>query len=119
MNANNDEGKLISGDEAKKAWANGETVQVKCAGGFFDLAEHRELLNVFDNPENIFRLAPRTITINGIEVPAPFDPKEGDVYWFISSSTPDGYDCATCGNKNNDLCFRSLAQGAQKKKSNR
>lgn len=91
MNANNDEGKLISGDEAKKAWANGETVQVKCAGGFFDLAEHRELLNVFDNPENIFRLAPRTITINGIEVPAPFEPKDGELFYYINNSADAGY----------------------------
>jgi len=80
---------LISGDEAKKAWANGETVQVKCVGGFFDLAEHRELLNVFDNPENIFRLAPRTITINGIEVPAPFEPKEDCIVFIID----DGKTC--------------------------
>lgn len=33
-----------------------------------------------------FRLKPRTIIINGIEVPAPFEPKEGETYWFITDS---------------------------------
>ena len=33
-----------------------------------------------------FRLKPKTITINGIEVPAPFEPKEGEIYWFITDS---------------------------------
>ena len=31
-----------------------------------------------------FRLKPRTITINGIEVPAPFKPKYGDTAFVLS-----------------------------------
>ena len=38
-----------------------------------------------------FRLKPRTITINGIEVPAPFKPKEGETYWCFSTQTVLGY----------------------------
>ena len=30
-----------------------------------------------------FKLKPRTITINGIEVPAPFEPKHGDIFWYL------------------------------------
>ena len=32
------------------------------------------------------------ITINSIEVPAPFKPKEGETYWFITDSEC-GYNC--------------------------
>ena len=38
-----------------------------------------------------FRLKPKTITINGIEVPAPFEPKVGEKYWFIADYTSHGY----------------------------
>ena len=82
---------MITGKEAKQAWADGESVQIECAGEFFDIADHREFLNVFDDPANKFRLKPRTITINGIEVPAPFEPKEGEKYWCFSTQTALGY----------------------------
>lgn len=38
-----------------------------------------------------FYLKPSTITINGIEVPAPFEPKEGDVIWHILPTREKGY----------------------------
>jgi len=38
-----------------------------------------------------FRLKPRTISINGIEVPAPFEPKDGDEVWCISDDHGCGY----------------------------
>lgn len=38
-----------------------------------------------------FRLKPRTITLNGIEVPAPFEPKDGDEVWCISDDHGCGY----------------------------
>lgn len=82
---------LISGKEAKLAWANGEIVQIECTGGFFELSEHREFLNVFDNPKNKFRLKPRTISINGIEVPATFEPKEGDDYFYMNFGRSELY----------------------------
>ena len=82
---------MITGKEAKQAWANGESVQIECAGEFFDIADHREFLNVFDDPANKFRLKPRTITINGVEVPSPFEPKVGEKYWFIADYVSSGY----------------------------
>lgn len=39
----------------------------------------------------VFRLKPQTIKINGIEVPKPFKPKEGDVYWVLNTNTINGY----------------------------
>lgn len=89
MNTKVDEGKLISGKEALIALANGEIVEYSVAGKneWYD-----KILNItpyyfvgngvgqFD-----FRLKPRTISLNGIEVPAPFEPKEGEKYFFINT----------------------------------
>ena len=34
-------------------------------------------MSIFDRDDVKFRLKPRTITLNGVEVPAPFEPKDG------------------------------------------
>ncbi|ENX48285.1 hypothetical protein F886_00086 [Acinetobacter sp. NIPH 542] len=39
-----------------------------------------------------FRLKPQTIKLE-LELPKPFDPKEGDLYWFITCRTEKGYSC--------------------------
>ena len=99
---------LISGKEALIALANGEDVDA-CV----TLRQNRDEWHWFDAKtltvneievmetdgdsyggdilEIAFRLAPRTITINGIEVPAPFEPKEGETYWCFSTQTVIGY----------------------------
>lgn len=42
--------------------------------------------------ENVeFYLKPRTITLNGMEVPAPFEPKDGEAFYYITSSQDEGY----------------------------
>ena len=83
---------LISGKEALIALANGSDVQVQCVG---DTAWHNstqwtagELLAW----NGKFRLKPRTITLNGVEIPAPFEPKEGEKYWTIDCDGDVG-DC--------------------------
>lgn len=81
---------LISGKEALIALANGEDVQASVNS--FDWKDAVEFgLVYFLNGDAYFRLKPRTITINGIEVPAPFDPKEGEEYWCFSTQTVLGY----------------------------
>ena len=45
----------------------------------------------FTAPHYKFRLKPRTITINGIEVPAPFEPEYQDEYWHITVASNKGY----------------------------
>lgn len=84
---------LISGKEALIALANGEEVELQVTG---DMNWHdstqwtvRELLCF----KGRFRLKPRTITLNGIEVPAPFEPKEGDDCraYAIDTRTVNGY----------------------------
>ena len=80
---------LISGKEALIALANGEEVEFDTGVGGWYLAHKGLTLHCFDSYK--FRLKPRTITINGIEVPAPFEPKEGDKYYHISIQTSLGY----------------------------
>ena len=87
---------LISGKEAKLAWDNGEQLQVVHNSEFLSQKAWEDLndkhpLAVFTSDKYIFRLKPRTITINGIEVPAPFEPKVGDEYWFIADYISSGY----------------------------
>src|SRR5690606_5037537 len=88
MNTKVDEGKLISGKEALIALANGESVQKRTdswdSDRWLDISKKEPfnlecfLRGLNRNGETIkFRLNPRTITLNGIEVPAPFEPKEG------------------------------------------
>ena len=70
--------KLISGKEALIALSNNQEVE------YFDekLGEwvYMDMTHHFKRD---FRLKPRTITINGIEVPAPFEPKHGEIFWHI------------------------------------
>ncbi len=81
---------LISGKEALIALANGEEVQWVTGGVIRDITGEWQV-GEFLHPSFKFRLKPRTITINGIEVPAPFDPKEGEEYWCFSTQTVLGY----------------------------
>ena len=82
---------LISGKEALIALANGEEVefQRESSGKW----QNAMTLNLFSFSSTLFefRLKPRTITINGIEVPAPFEPKIGEEYWCFSTQTRLGY----------------------------
>ena len=88
---------LISGKEAKLAWANGENVELysEDLDKWFSLNDDVFLSDVFDTRK--LRLKPRTITINGIEVPAPFEPKEGDGVYFIDCETNRGYSSDAIG----------------------
>ena len=95
MNTKVNEGKLISGKEALIALANGGEVELQATGdmNWYDSTQWTvgELLCF----KGRFRLKPRTITINGIEVPAPFEPKCGDMVWCLSELTPSGYEART------------------------
>ena len=89
---------LISGKEALIALANGSVVQGNIGFGWIDIDLNDDiLLNSFITERNRdgiavkFRLKPRTITLSNIEVPAPFEPKEGETYWCFSTQTVIGY----------------------------
>ena len=82
---------LISGKEALIALANGEEVQWATGGDFQDVTDEWQVRE-FLHPSFKFRLKPKTIKLNGIEVPAPFEPKEGEIYWYLTDSRC-GYGC--------------------------
>ena len=77
---------LISGKEALIAICDGIDVEHRMVGvsefGGNPKTKYL-LLDNFLNGRFEFRLKPRTITINGIEVPAPFEPKHGEIFWHI------------------------------------
>ena len=88
---------LISGKEAKLAWANEKKLQIAntiVGEDFYDMDDSNTTLNIFDLDFYKFRLKPRTITINGIEVPAPFEPKDSDDCrcYYISTAFKNGFD---------------------------
>lgn len=104
--------KLISGKEALIALANGEEVEFKgCVDDWGNIKHHMNLnLSIFLNPPAWikFRLKPRTITINGIEVPAPFEPKEGEIYWCFSTQTVIGYGHNVYESEHDDRRFMNM-----------
>ena len=89
---------LISGKEALIALANGEEVEYLYGeNNWISVIEKQVLITAFTGSKFKFRIKPRTITLNGIEVPAPFEPKVGEEYWFIADYISSAYGCAQEG----------------------
>ena len=82
--------KLISGKEALIALANGEVVEF-CYRDVWDSIGEMIVIDHFMNDKFKFRLKPRTISINGIEVPEPFEPKDGDTVFVLANFIQQGY----------------------------
>ena len=88
--------KLISGKEALIALANGEEVEYtnSCTPSWHELSVSGISINEIVNPKfSKFRLKPRTITINNIEVPAPFNGElsHKQYAYVLNTASPDGY----------------------------
>ena len=86
--------KLFSGKEAYNLIGQGVEVQahVEYEKGLLEWQDAKELpaCDIL-NGHFDFRLKPRTITINGVEVPAPFEPKDGDVVFVLDNANPNGF----------------------------
>ena len=87
---------LISREEAKLAWANGKKLQIAnmiIGEDFYDIDDSNTTLNIFDLDFYRFRLKPRTITINGIEMPAPAEDEDyhHQGIWVLNSLEPKEY----------------------------
>lgn len=87
---------LISGKEALIALANGGDIlyintfyKEKPTRYWGDAKECT--VEQFFNGEWIFKIKPRTISINGIEVPAPFEPKEDCLVYILDDSRQEGF----------------------------
>ena len=83
--------KLLTGKEALIALANGEDVECRAyEHNWINVDNKHHPLSLFFDDSFQFRLKPKTITLNGIEVPAPFEPKEGERYFYLWDCK-DGY----------------------------
>ena len=83
---------LISEIEAFTAWKNGQAVEIYDESMCWHPLLRDHGLCVFDSNGRVkFRLKPCTITLNNIEVPAPFEPKHGDEIWFLNPDYGCGY----------------------------
>ena len=82
---------LISGADAKLAWAKGDELQIRETGTtkWKPLTDKYSLM-VFDYDRYELRLKPRTITLN-VEIPAPFEPKEGEEFFILAPLSVTGY----------------------------
>ena len=77
---------LISGKDALIALANSEEVEWRHPErDWFKAPQCNMRTQDFFSGVYQFRLKPRTITINGIEVPAPFKPKAGEQAFYITA----------------------------------
>lgn len=86
--------KLISGKEALIALANGDGVEYtnSTTPSWHDLSKSKiSISELMDGRFNDFRLKPRTIKINNIEVPAPFEPKEFEDCYMLTDLYEHGY----------------------------
>ncbi|MCD0190618.1 hypothetical protein MJ017_05325 [Acinetobacter baumannii] len=98
---------LISGAEAKLAWANGVDIQIKNVNcvNWYDLDESKYNLDIFDNVRVDFRLKPQTIKLE-LELPKPFEPnKVGEKYYFIHLDNDNGYGFNYFESKKADACW--------------
>ena len=79
---------MITGKEALIALANGQEVEFDAGTKTWHKVHDGLTLRCFDSYK--FRLKPRTISINGVEVPAPFEPNIFESYFTIANNK-NGY----------------------------
>ena len=103
---------LISGKEALIALANGQEVEFKDGMDKWENIKHHMNLDLsmfLTSPDWMkFRLKPRTITINGIEVPSPQKdiPKEGDdVFTLDFTNNCGGFTSWKCQHSINTFSY--------------
>lgn len=80
--------KLISGKEAMIAALNGEDVVFWDSFKWCDFNDKSWIVEELNSSTYKFKLKPKTITVNGFELPAPFAPREDEEYWVVY---PEGY----------------------------
>lgn len=94
---------LISGKEALIALANGEDVEYLYGeNNWLSVIEMQVMITAFTGSKFKFRIKPRTIKLS-LEIPAPFEPKEKDIFWTLSTNYKCGYVQI--------LCYRNDEQG--------
>lgn len=98
---------LISGAEALRALADGKEVEWQDGNGVWWLLgvgwAWNEIINGL-NGINAFRLKPQTIKLE-LELPKPFEPKDGEEYYLINPFQEDGYDSYVFDSDNCDHIY--------------
>ena len=79
---------LISGADALRALADGKDVENWNGSVWLDVDKTWQVGAFMADRK--FRLKPRTITLN-IEIPAPFEPKEGEEFFILAPLSVTGY----------------------------
>ena len=104
MNTKVDECKLISGKDALIALANGQEVQIESNEEWVsvDNCQIYQFLNKYSSYK--FRLKPHTIKVE-LEIPAPFEPKEGEKVYRLAPAMPCGYTEFYFGEDENEWQF--------------
>jgi len=107
---------LISGADALRALADGKDVEYWCENDpsiqkrwtpIKALNEYRLSYFLENKPRFEFRLKPRTITLS-LEIPAPFEPKLGETYYFITTSNSQGFDFTEFDDSDGDKLYMQL-----------
>ncbi|MFI9955202.1 hypothetical protein Q4228_12655 [Acinetobacter baumannii] len=82
---------MISGADALDALKAKKEVEY-CGEGLNDSWLSAETLPVvyFLTDSFKFRLKPQTIKVE-LELPKPFEPKQGEMYWWIDATSEEGY----------------------------
>ena len=93
---------LISGTDAKLAWAKGEDVEFHYADTIWAEIPSCAQLSIFDDEEIKFRLKPRTIKLE-LEIPAcGTNYKHGQLIWVLNSLEPKEY-CSVILDESDEL----------------
>lgn len=87
---------LISGEDALIALANGKDVECIDTRNPFAVLGWVNAMGLqtnlfFDGDRYKFRIKPKTITLNGVEIPAPFKPKEFEDCYMLTDLYEHGY----------------------------
>lgn len=94
---------LISGKDAYRLIGDGVEVEahVELEKNLWrwEDAKHLPACDILNDGFD-FRLKPRTISINGIEVPAPFLPEEDELFYHVSPEYEKGYAVSTAHERN-------------------
>lgn len=81
---------LISGADALRALADGKEVEYLYGTQWESATGNQILISAFIGDKFKFRLKPRTVKLE-IEVPSPFEPKVGELFWHISPQYEKGF----------------------------
>lgn len=81
---------LISGADALRALADGKEVELRDKENNWVRANNHHLLGLFLGNAFDFRLKPRTIKLS-LEIPAPFEPKDGEKAYRLAPAITCGY----------------------------